>query len=52
MLTLLSSIVQAIATLSVGLIVGTIFIWKVGLVGLGKPSNTYRDGVTDADCLP
>jgi hypothetical protein len=31
----LFSIVQAIATLVAGLIVGLIFIWKLGLVGLG-----------------
>ena len=30
------SIVQAFATLSVGLIISMIYIWKVGLVGLGK----------------
>lgn len=30
-----SSIVQAFATLAVGLIIGLIYIWKVGLVGLG-----------------
>ena len=52
MLILLFSIVQAIATLTVGLTIGLIFVWKVGLVGLGKTSFAYRDGVTiDADCL-
>jgi ATP-binding cassette subfamily B (MDR/TAP) protein 1 len=35
-LTIVLSIVQAIATLTVGLIVGLIYMWKVGLVGLGK----------------
>jgi len=53
MLILLSSIVQAIATLTVGLIVGLIFIWKVGLVGLGKTFYAYQDGVAiDTECLP
>ena len=35
-LTIALSIVQAIATLTVGLIIGLIYMWKVGLVGLGK----------------
>ena len=34
-LTIVLSIVQAIATLSIGLIIGLIYMWKVGLVGLG-----------------
>jgi len=29
------SIVQALATLATGLIIGLVFIWKLGLVGLG-----------------
>jgi len=44
MLILLFSIVEATATVTVGLAVGLIFIWKVGLVGLGKTSFAYRDG--------
>ena len=52
MLILLFSIVEAIATLTVGIIVGLIFIWKVGLVGLGKTLYAYQDGVAiDADCM-
>jgi hypothetical protein len=35
-LTIVLRIVQAIATLSIGLIIGIIFMWKIGLVGLGK----------------
>ena len=35
-MTIMLSIVQAIATLSIGLIIGLIYMWKVGLVGLGK----------------
>ena len=35
-LTIVLSIVQAIATLTVGLIIGLIYMWKLGLVGLGK----------------
>lgn len=35
-LTIVLSIVQAISTLTIGLIIGLIFMWKVGLVGLGK----------------
>ena len=51
-LILLFSIVEAIATLTVGLTIGLIFIWKVGLVGLGETSYAYQDGVViDADCL-
>jgi len=34
-LTLVFSIVQAIATLTIGVIIGVIYIWKVGLLGLG-----------------
>ena len=34
-LTIVNSIVQAFATLTVGLIISLIYIWKVGLVGLG-----------------
>ena len=46
------SIVEAIASLTVGIIVGLIFIWKVGLVGLGKTFYAYHDGVAiDADFL-
>lgn len=36
MLTIVLSIVQAIATLTIGLIIGLIYMWKLGLVGLGK----------------
>jgi hypothetical protein len=32
------SIVQAFATLAAGLVVGLVYVWKIGLVGLG----TYR----------
>jgi hypothetical protein len=35
-LTIVHRIVQAFATLTVGLIIGLIYMWKVGLVGLGK----------------
>jgi len=35
-LTIVLSIVQAFATLVIGLIIGLIYMWKVGLVGLGK----------------
>jgi hypothetical protein len=35
MLILVFRIIQAVATLTAGLIVGLIYIWKVGLVGLG-----------------
>jgi hypothetical protein len=35
-LIILLSIVQAIATLTIGLIIGLIYMWKLGLVGLGK----------------
>jgi len=35
-LTIVIRIVQAIATLTVGLIIGLIYMWKLGLVGLGK----------------
>ncbi len=34
-LILVFRIVQALATLTAGLIVGLVYIWKVGLVGLG-----------------
>jgi len=39
----LGAIIQAFATLTAGLIIGLIFIWKVGLVGLGTffPPRTY-----------
>ena len=40
------SIVQAFATLVVGLIIGLIYIWKVGLVGLGTFAHTYQHGLT------
>jgi hypothetical protein len=36
MLTIMLSIVQAFSTLTIGLIIGLIYMWKVGLVGLGK----------------
>jgi hypothetical protein len=35
-LTIVLSILQATATLTIGLIIGLIYMWKVGLVGLGK----------------
>ena len=35
------SIVQAFATLAAGLIIGLIYIWKVGLVGLGMFAHHY-----------
>ena len=35
------SIVQAFATLVTGLIIGLIYIWKVGLVGLGVFAHAY-----------
>jgi hypothetical protein len=45
-------IVQALSTIMIGLIIGLIYIWKVGLVGLGIFSHTYQHGVfTDADGL-
>lgn len=40
-LTIVFSIVQAMATLTIGLIVGLIYMWKVGLVGLGKFLSNY-----------
>lgn len=35
-LTIVLSIVQAMSTLTIGLVIGLIYMWKVGLVGLGK----------------
>lgn len=35
-LTSVFSIIQALATLTAGLTIGLIFIWKLGLVGFGK----------------
>ena len=40
-LTLAFSIVQAFATLGIGIIIGVIYIWKVGLVGLGISLHTH-----------
>jgi hypothetical protein len=40
-LTLAYSIVQAFATLGIGIIIGVIYIWKVGLVGLGIYIPSY-----------
>jgi len=46
------SIVQAFATLVAGIIIGLIYIWKVGLVGLGSFSYTPQGHVfIDADRL-
>ena len=41
MLMLVLSIIQAFATLGIGIIIGMIYMWKVGLVGLGISSHTY-----------
>jgi hypothetical protein len=35
------SIIQAFATLTIGIIIGVIYMWKVGLVGLGISPHTY-----------
>jgi ATP-binding cassette, subfamily B (MDR/TAP), member 1 len=46
----LFSIVQAFATLAAGLVVGLVYVWKIGLVGFG----TYRHSLfflIDADYL-
>jgi len=40
-LMLVSSIIQAFATLGIGIIIGMIYMWKVGLVGLGISSHIY-----------
>ena len=54
---LVLSIVQAFATLTGGIIIGIIYIWKLGLVGFGISHRTFRDRVyieTDFDiaCIP
>ncbi len=36
MLTTAFSIIQATSTLAIGLVIGLVYMWKVGLVGLGK----------------
>jgi hypothetical protein len=35
------SIVQAFATLAAGLVVGLIYIWKIGLVGFGTSPHSF-----------
>jgi len=46
------SIVQAFATVTLGVIIGLIYIWKVGLVELGVSARTHQRGMTiDTDCL-
>ena len=50
-LTLVLSIIQALSTLTAGVIVGLIFIWKVGLVGLGIFRHFLYGLFIDADCL-
>jgi hypothetical protein len=50
------SIIQAVATLTSGIIVGMFFIWKVGLVGLGMfcrlPHGLFIDADAWSACVP
>jgi ATP-binding cassette subfamily B (MDR/TAP) protein 1 len=51
------SIVQAFATLGIGIIIGVIYIWKVGLVGLGISPQLIKFECTlnrllDIACVP
>lgn len=49
---ILFSLVQAFATLTLGLIIGLVYIWKVGLVELGMSARAHqRRMVIDLDCL-
>jgi hypothetical protein len=50
MLTLVVRIIQALSTLVSGIVVGLVFIWKVGLVGLGIFRH-LSFGFIDADCM-
>jgi ATP-binding cassette, subfamily B (MDR/TAP), member 1 len=44
-LTLMFRIVQAFATLGIGIVIGLIYIWKVGLVGFGIFLPIHYEGV-------